>query len=145
MHSHVGNLPKITEATRFSTTTNSCKNFSSPSVTGACMCPTIGSCSPEAVTSCSDLVALTRTMSWACERTSRCTSEMDDPESSISSTGTPPNLPVMTAAFDFMTATVTTLTSCGPIEDGGACCPTQASPGRFPDGTLWRDVQVDHT
>ena len=73
---------------------------------------------------------------------SRCTSETDDPESSINSTETPPNLPAVTVALDLTAATVITS---GLTGDGDACRPLQASRSRFPGNSPWQCVPVDHT
>ena len=48
-----------------------------------------------------------------------CTSETDDPESSITSTVTPPSFPVVTVTLGLVAATVTVF---GLTEDGDACC-----------------------
>ena len=64
----------------------------------------------------------------------RCSwiSDTDDPESNMISTVLPSSLPFITFAFGLIAVTVTIRISLG-LNFGDVCCPSQASPCRFPD------------
>ena len=71
------------------------------------------------------------------------TSESEDPESSIISVATFPISPGIRVTC-FLTAATTTVGGLSDCWD--ACCPSQTSLSRFPDGdNLSLDVQIDHT
>jgi len=67
---------------------------------------------------------------------SNWTSDTDDPESSITSTDTPPSFPLTSVAVDLIAATVIIVFVCeslsGLVVLKDACCPSQAPHCRFP-------------
>ena len=124
-------IPRITGATRLLTTTKSWYLvLNLPSLT----------CSPDAVTSCSPGVGWIWVISIGCEITPCCTSETDDPESSIISTSVPHICPLTIAALLLTAAMVTVL---GSIVDRDGFVPSKRSLCRFPEfveGSSWRSV-----
>ena len=110
-------------------------SFRSPIFTGARTRSSILKGSPDAATNCIGSALATDGILGACESTSCRTNDTDDQESNITSTSTPPMIPLVVAALFLTTATTTPP---GFIDVRGVRCPPREPLGRFPNGSLVR-------